>query len=284
MTTHIANTFSFARLLMVLKRDFIENWKVNLQILLSIYGAFLMSALMSYASTSGRVDSSIYYSYRLGFFIAISFITFIVFHINAGHIMDVMKSKEKRIAYLTLPATQLEKFVSRALLVTGGTFIMVIAALFLAEFTRLMLFPLIGAPEALQHFCLFDFKVIFFKDFYWSQVDVSELEKFKIPAVLNTVSWYLASHSFFILGGTYFYKRPVSKTFGTIVLVLTALSFIFSFWDPYAPLQTVNFEIAIWTSFFIALAIIIVNWRLSYFLFTRSQVTERVNFKFLKKG
>ena len=284
MTTHISNTFSFSRLMMVMKHDLVENWKNNLHSLLSIYGAFLISALMSYASINGSVDSSIYFAYRLGFFIAVGFITFFIFHFSAANIMDITSTKEKRIAYLMLPATQTEKFVSRALQVTLGTLIMVIVALFLAEITRLILFPLLGASKALQHFCLFDFNDIFFKKYYWSQVDVSVLEIYKFPVILNTVSWYLVSHSIFILGGTYFYKRPVVKTFGTIVLVLTALSFIFSFWDPISALQTVNFEVAIWTSSFVALIIIVANWRLSYFLFTRSQVTERIHFKFLKKS
>ena len=284
MTTHISNSFSFARLMMVLKHDFVENWKNNLNNLLSIYGAFLISALMSYATISDKTDSSIYFAYRLGFFIAVGFITFFVLHINAAHIMDVMNTKEKRIAYLMLPATKAEKFVSRAIQVTVGTFVMIIVTLFLAEITRLMLFPLIGAPETLQHFCLFDFHEIFFDKFYWSEVDVTELEEFKLPATLNVIAWFLVSHSAFILGGTYFYKRPVVKTFGTIVLGFTALSFILSLWNPFHALPIVKFEVAIWTSSFIALVIIVANWALSYFLFTRSQVTERVNFKFLKRG
>ena len=284
MTTHISNTFSFSRLMMVMKRDLVENWKNNLHNLLSIYGAFLISALMSYVPISDKVDSSVYFAYRLGFFIAVSFITFFVFHINAAHIMDVMNTKEKRIAYLMLPATKAEKFISRAIQVTLGTLVMIIITLFLAEMTRLMLFPLIGAPETLQHFCLFDFHEIFFDKFYWSEVDVTELEKFKLPAILNTIAWCLVSHSMFILGGTYFYKRPIMKTFGYIVLGFTALSFILSLWNPFHALPIVRFEVAIWTSSFIAFAIIITNWALSYFLFTRSQVTERINFKFLKRN
>ena len=281
MTTHISNTFSFARLMMVMKRDLVENWRNNLHNLLSIYGAFLISALMSYVTISDKTDSSIYFAYRLGFFIAVGFITFFVLHINAAHIMDVMNTKERRMAYLMLPATKAEKFVSRAIHVTLGTVVMIIVTLFLAEITRLMLFPLIGAPEVLQHFCLFDFHEIFFDKFYWSELDVTELEKFKNVAILNSISWFLASHSAFILGGTYFYKRPVVKTFGTIILGFTVLSFILSLWNPFHALPIVKFEVAIWTSCFIALAIVITNWALSYYLFTRSQVTERVNFKFL---
>ena len=284
MTTHISNTFSFSRLMMVLKRDLVENWKKNLNNLLAIYGAFLISALMSYATISDKTDSSIYFAYRLGFFIAVGFITFFIFHINAAHIMDVMNTKEKRIAYLMLPATKAEKFVSRAIQATLGTLVMIIVTLFLAEITRLMVFQLIGAPEALQHFCLFDFQKIFFNKFYWAEVDVTELETFKDAAIMNSISWFLASHSTFILGGTYFYKRPLVKTFGTIVLGFTVLSFILSLWNPFHALPIMRFEVAIWSSSFIALVITVVNWTLSYFLFTRSQVTERVNFKFLKRG
>lgn len=230
-----------------------------------------------------HVESSLYFRYCLGFFIAVGFITFMIIHIYAGHIMDVMNTKEKRIAYLMLPATQAEKFVARALNVTVGTLLIILVTLLLAEITRLMIFPLLGAPQTLQHFCLFEVNN-FFNTYYWSKVDVSELEQFKSAAIFNTISWYLASHSAFILGGTYFYKRPVVKTFGTIILGFTVLSFILSLWNPFHALPVMKFEVAIWVSCFFAWAVTLINWTLSYYLFTRSQVTERVNFKFLKRN
>ena len=281
MTTHISNTFSFSRLIMVMKHDFVENWKSYLNSALSIYSAFLLSALMSFATMN---DQSSYFSYRLGFFIAIGLITYFIFHICAGNIMDVLRTKEKRIAYLMLPATQTEKFVSRVIQAILGTLAMVIVTLFLAEITRLMLFPLLGAPETLQHFCLFDFKDIFLKGAFLNGVENIQDKSVMYLAIFNVFSNIIFTHSVFILGGTYFYKRPIIKTFGWIVLGTTLLSFIAGYFGTRSITSNIE-EITLLTATSILYLIIAaVCWALSYFLFTRSQVTERVNFKFLKRG
>ncbi len=284
MTTHSSHTFSFSRLLMVMKRDFVENWKSNLNTALSIYGAFLISALMSYTTISDLTDTSIYFAYRLGFFITIGMITYLVFLINASHIMDVLNTKEKRISYLMLPATQAEKFVNRALQVTLGTLVMIIASLFLAEMTRLLLFPLLGAPEALQQFCLFDLKDILLKGTFLNGVEYIQDEKLMYLAVFNVFCFCIASHSIFILGGTYFYKRPFIKTFSLIILGITILSFIEGLLGTRSMRAEIDDKILLTVSCIFYLSVTIVCWALSYFLFTRSQVTERVNFKFLKRG
>ena len=281
MTTHISNTFSFSRLMMVMKRDLVENWKSYLQTTLSIYSAFLLSALMTFATTK---EQSSYFSYRLGFFIAIGLITYFVFHICAGNVMDVLHTKEKRIAYLMLPATQAEKFVSRAIQAILGTLTMVIVTLFLAEITRLMLFPLLGAPETLQQFCLFDFKDVLLKGAFFNGVENIQDKSLMYLAILNVCSSIVFTHSLFILGGTYFYKRPVVKTFGLIVLGTTLLSFIAGYFGTHSITSDIDELTVLTATSILYLTITAVCWALSYFLFTRSQVTERVNFKFLKRG
>ena len=288
MTTHISNTFSFSRLMMVIKRDFVENWKQNLHTFLSIYAAFLIAALMAYKGTKDIDPTSIYFAYRLGFFTAVGIISYFLFHISAAHIMDVLQTKEKRIAFHMLPATQTEKFVARALQAVVGCFLMIAAALFLTEITRLILLPIIGAPAALQHFCLFDLQDIIFKGLHWntfeSAINNAELDQIKNTVVFNTICWMLATHSMFILGGTYFYKRPYIKTFSYLVLGTIIVSFFLGneFLNLFVETSDrLGFTV---THSIFNLTITVVCWSLSYYLFTHSQVTERVNFKFLKRG
>ena len=283
MSTQISNTFSFSRLQMVMKRDFVENWKSYLNSSLSIYGAFLISALMTFATAKDVVESSLYFSYRLGFFIATGVITYFILHITAGHIMDVFQTKEKRISYLMLPATQTEKFVSRALQVTLGTLIMIIVTLFLAEITRLMLFPLLGAPEVLQQFCLFDINDIFFKGAFLDGIEKIQDKNLMYLTVVNVFSGIMVTHSLFILGGTYFYKRPIIKTFGLIILGITAISFIAGYCGTHTFKSEIDYTTLTIANTIFNLIITAACWVLSFFLFTRSQVTERVNFKFLRR-
>lgn len=284
MTTHISNTFSFSRLLMVMKRDFVENWKSYFHSFLSLYAAFLISALMAFVTVEDRVDVHVYFAYRLGFFIATGLITYFIFHITAGNIMSVLQTKEKRISYLMLPATQAEKFVGRALQAIIGTTIMIIVALFLAEITRLMLFPLLDAPEPLRQFCLFDLNDIFLKGAFWNGVEGIEDKSLMYLAIFNTCCCIIATHAMFILGGTYFYKKPVLKTFSWIVLGAAILSFIAGYVGTNSYRAQVDETTLLTTSCILNLVIAAICWGLSYFLFTRSQVTKRVNFKFLKRG
>ena len=283
MSTHLSNTFSFSRLMMVMRRDLVENWKTNLQIALSVYGAFLISAVMSYTSQKDMTDSSLYFAYRMGFYMAVGIISYIIFLLNGVHIMETMNTKEKRISYLMLPATQAEKYVSRALQATVGTLVMILITLFLAELTRLMIFPILGAPEVLQQFCLFDLKDMALKGLFLNGVENIQLDYLRNLAILNTLSWSVFSLSIYILGGTYFYKRPFLKTFCLIILGFVTLGFICNYWEPTDLLKNVDIEIELWLSSILAIVLTGTCWGLSYFLFTRSQVTERINFKLFKR-
>lgn len=58
-----------------------------------------------------------------------------------------MITKEKRIAFLMLPATMIEKFVARFLIVTVGMAAAIIVAASLAEITRYLVLPCLICPR-----------------------------------------------------------------------------------------------------------------------------------------
>lgn len=66
-----------------------------------------------------------------------------------------MITKEKRIAFLMLPATMIEKFVARFLIVTVGMAAAIIVAASLAEITRYLVLPLFNLPEAFHQSVLY---------------------------------------------------------------------------------------------------------------------------------
>ena len=135
--------FSFARLALVMKRDLMENWKANLYRFLGPYAVILFVMLMGYMKIS--VNFAEFSSVIAGIF---SYILFIGSTFMAAHMMETMDTQQKRISYLMLPATSLEKFISRALHVTVGFWVMTILALLLAEATRFLFLPLFDLPEA----------------------------------------------------------------------------------------------------------------------------------------
>lgn len=108
------NFFSFSRIAMVMKREIMENWKTNLYRLIGIYAAFaLVMILHMWTMSSGRssqISFTTYCSNIMGTFVFIIGIASIAY---AANIMENMITKEKRIAFLMLPATMIEKFVAR---------------------------------------------------------------------------------------------------------------------------------------------------------------------------
>ena len=113
--------FSFLRIAMVMKREIMENWKTNLYRLIGIYAAFALVMVLTMSKQVTYSDSQMafqhYCSNIMGTF---AFIIGIFGIVYAANIMENMITKEKRIAFLMLPATMIEKFVARFLIVTVG--------------------------------------------------------------------------------------------------------------------------------------------------------------------
>ena len=128
--------FSFSRLALVMKRDLMENWKMNLYIFLGFFLAFLgvyLFQMYDYSDYDGiptAYQVERYISHHTETF---SIITSCLLFYFASESMRNMRTKEQRLSYLMLPATKLEKFVSRALFVTIGIFVMILLASLLAE-------------------------------------------------------------------------------------------------------------------------------------------------------
>ena len=278
------NCFSFARLGLVMKRDLMENWKKNLYRFLGPYAGFLLVILFCYMIKS---DFSAFQITMLSAFTLI--LVFGGFY-TASSIMENMDTQQNRISFLMLPATSLEKFITRALYVTIGFTLTMIIALLLAEATRFLFLPLFDLPEGYNQSVL---------PFMWENLTRFQSMKFTgegadesytIGVMTNVIGWLVLfwSHSFFILGGCYWQKHPFWKTLGVIMLVnhLLGLMGILLVQS----LEDVNWQIneewveanLSWItiegilSFFVVLftCLLALNWWLSYRCFKRSQVIK----------
>ena len=279
--------FSFSRLGLVMKRELMENWKTNLYRLLGPYAGFLMVILFSY-----MVECD-YNSFSTIMLSAFTLVLVFGGAFNASYIMESMNTQQKRISYLMLPATSLEKFLARAIYVTLGFFLMMVIALLLAEATRFMLLPLFNLSDDFHQSII---------PFIWEKLTTVELMKFTGPGAeesyrlayfreaisLLVIFW---AHSFFILGGCYWQKHPFWKTLGSLILVnhlivLLIIILVQSLGDinwmideEWIEQMEIRFS---WItvegicSFFIVLfaSLLALNWWLSYRCFTRSQVIK----------
>lgn len=284
-------TFSMTRVQHIMRRDLIENWKSNLYGLLGIFAACFFP-MLGFLWSAERWTEEGYpevYSFErfcgnmlgiIGMVVSVAMIYY------ASRIMKCMDNKEKRISYLLLPATKLEKFFSRALFVTVGTALMILVALLALELTHYLLLPLFDLPAVYSQSMLVE---VFSMRWVHASVDATG-EPVYSWWLMQLLVWIfcLWNHSLFILGGSFWYKHPFLKTIGAClaVTILGGILFAnlaeggflvrFSDWmqEHYQDTpQTVNGLLTIISVVFLLFTVF--NWWLSYRLFTRSEVVKR---------
>lgn len=284
-------TFSMTRVQHIMRRDLIENWKSNLYGLLGIFAACFFP-MLGFLWSAERWTEEGYpevYSFErfcgnmlgiIGMVVSVAMIYY------ASRIMKCMDNKEKRISYLLLPATKLEKFFSRALFVTVGTALMILVALLALELTHYLLLPLFDLPAVYSQSMLVE---VFSMRWAHASVDATG-EPVYSWWLMQLLVWIfcLWNHSLFILGGSFWYKHPFLKTIGACLAatILGGILFAnlaeggflvrFSDWmqEHYQDTpQTVNGLLTIISIVFLLFTVF--NWWLSYRLFTRSEVVKR---------
>lgn len=284
-------TFSMTRVQHIMRRDLIENWKSNLYGLLGIFAACFFP-MLGFLWSAERWTEEGYpevYSFErfcgnmlgiIGMVVSVAMIYY------ASRIMKCMDNKEKRISYLLLPATKLEKFFSRALFVTVGTALMILVALLALELIHYLLLPLFDLPAVYSQPMLVE---VFSMRWAHASVDATG-EPVYSWWLMQLLVWIfcLWNHSLFILGGSFWYKHPFLKTIGAClaVTILGGILFAnlaeggflarFSDWmqEHYQDTpQTVNGLLTIISIVFLLFTVF--NWWLSYRLFTRSEVVKR---------
>ena len=268
--------FSFSRLGLVMKRDFMENWKTNLYRFLCPYTIFLLvmwfsSMNMTNFNEFSNIVSATFFS-----------VLFFGGSFTASYVLETMNTQQKRTSFLMLPATTFEKFFARFLYVTLGFVVLSTIALLLAEVTRFLLLPLFDLPDTFKQSTL---------PSVWQTIMNVRTFNFNGSGIMESVVGWLFLiwiHSFFLLGGCRWCKNAFWKTLGLIILV--NFFFIFVSVNLVESLdEGVIEEILLWCeanfswvtvtgilSFAIVMfmLLILLNWWLSYRCFTRSQVIK----------
>ena len=301
----INNKFSFARLGAVLKCDLVEHRWSNIAAFFIFFAAFLASQLSNMNSIIGTgLRHSIQPDQYMPS-LAANFVPFfygvlsLTLMCAAADMCGVpLKTKGRGLNYLMMPATNMEKFVARALVNTILLIVMAFAALLLADLVRMLFVPLFEVKE----FYGFTLPRILgeigetFSAAYsaggevWGltadgTIRVTEFSAYYgVVNVTAMVAAFLFAHSLFILGGCVWRKAAIVKIFIVQMAVSAAITWMFVKLEPYVlpwlgDVLTSLFETeqqAGMTLMSIAipvlLALTVLNWWLSYRLFSRKQV------------
>lgn len=301
----INNKFSFARLGAVLKCDLVEHRWSNIAAFFILFAAFLASQL---ANMNSIIGTGLRHSIQPDQYmpsLAANFVPFfygvlsLTLMCAAADMCGVpLKTKGRGLNYLMMPATNMEKFVARALVNTILLIVMAFAALLLADLVRMLFVPLFEVKE-FYGFTLPRILAEFGETFssayrtggeVWGPTVDGTVRVIGFSAyygavnVTAMVAAFLFAHSLFILGGCIWRKAAIIKIWITQIVVTSAVVWIFVKLEPYVlpwlgDVLTSLFETeqqAGMTLMSIAipvlLALTVLNWWLGYRLFSRKQV------------
>jgi len=205
------NFISFKRLTLLYKKDFIENWKTMLLRFVMLYAIMaIIFTFMGLSELESRTKHNFSPWYGGIYYLRPAIFLFWGFGcLFASLMMEKMKNKTKRIAYLMTPATNFEKFFSRFLPVVIVFIIAFFLAFKLADYTRIAILSM-RYPE-------FNITAINISQGLCSQnLDSMTHNWMELTALFSI---YLFFQSLFILGSTLWYKNPFIKTLATGIVI-----------------------------------------------------------------
>ena len=201
------------------------------------------------------------------------FVFLIICFIGGCWIFSNMKTKEQRITFKMLPATDLEKFVVRALYATVVWWLMAFVAFCLADLFRMLVSLIAGVSITGSAVPLF-LSMIFAN----TNVSINSLNTndvaFATAIFVMAHAWAFWVHSLYILGGTLFRRRQfVQTTLAHCVIGLVFTPILINFVDTsYAVALRETIISMVWVAAVVFIVWGLVDWWLSYRIFRRMQV------------
>ena len=299
----INNKFSFSRFAAVLKCDLMENWVRYVGVFAILFFANLAYQLVDIKdvvelSTLRALPVEEYMKQ-----LAIDCVPFfygvlaLALMCAAADMTAVpFKTKGRAMNYLMMPATNMEKFLSRVFINVVMVIVMAYVALFLADLAR-MLYVAISDIEGFYGFTV---PTVFvsgsdpFVEIYksagqeWGTVEgLREIVSFNPTRGFIAASWLgvlvLLLHSLFILGGCIWRKAAIIKTLATglaIIFITVWLVEEFNLGDLFTE-DWLKWYFSSYISRVLTYSLLLLpifNWWLGYRLFSRKQMISRTHF------
>lgn len=229
---------------------------------------FIIHLLSSYKASEMTVANNLTTATQMNILI------YLIFAMIGGcWLFNNMKTKEQRITFKMLPATDLEKFVVRALYATVVWWLMGFIAFCLADLFR-MLISLIAGIDIVKS-AVPDFLNMLFggNDHNISIFGETDMT-YVLPLTFAANAWAFWVHSLYILGGALFRRRQfVLTTLAHSIIGLVFTPMLIHFVDSSDSLALRDSLVAIvWTAAAVFAVWGLLDWWLSYRIFRRMQV------------
>ncbi len=264
--------FDINRFGSVLKWNALMTKKEILTNTASMTFAFVVLAVVQVMSSRNESDMVVADNFNSFTSFAL-FVFLIICSIGGCWIFNNMKTKEQRITFKMLPATDLEKFVARALYATIVWWLMAFVAFCLADLFR-MLISLIAGIDIVKS-AVPDFLNMLFggNDHNISIFGETDMT-YVLPLTFAANAWAFWVHSLYILGGALFRRRQfVLTTLAHCIIGLAFTPIIVDFVDSLDKATAEQmFCTVMWTAGSVFTLLFLLNWWLSYKIFRRMQV------------
>lgn len=217
----------------------------------------------------------------LGTWMSVSFI--FAWPILLGYTFHNLLTKQSRIKELTLPASNLEKFLFHALVTIVGSLLMYALSYLLLDLVQYLY---VGLVFGFPHAQWVPYSSVFFDDMATRDA-IETLGRSHFWLLLVMDMSYVAFLSTFVLGGAIKYKHNVLWTvlfhwaFWFVWLVILGLATPMLADLQWDALSGVDPDLALsvvkWGTFLVLALIIVGCWTGAYRLYTRAQITTRRN-------
>lgn len=272
--------FNMHRFLLVAKRDIMEDWKGNLTKGIGNYALYTIIMISLFINSHGMK----FHDFIANMAEWILLFTSIVFIFVSSDVLSPLSSKAKRISFLNLPATNLEKFVWRFLYVSVGFLAINLAAIILLDITHYLLLPLFSLGEGYANLLtpyliteIYDRITSIYFNVDGTPIDISAI------SVTTFLVMSLWAHSLYLVGGCIWQKHPVLRTVSALFFL-----FVLKMFSPILldikPFMTEFFRNNGVKPFVIIVdcvigAFTLLNWWISYRIFRNMQIVNPKLFK-----
>ncbi|KAA6329441.1 hypothetical protein EZS27_021751 [termite gut metagenome] len=277
--------FSGSRFMNLLWKEVKENWKTYVIFTATMFGIMIIihflfetSVIATHNSMNGIDQASLSHYDRTGSMILFICLLFVFGSSSASAIMDKMKTKTGRTAFLLLPATSFEKFFTRWLIYTIAFLIIYYIIFVLADYAFVAIYSWYH-PD--YDIVVTDLRYIFkSSDTYYGMG-----MPYSMFAILIAVYFYV--QSFFVLGGTVCPKKSFLRTFvAGLVLLFIYLStipvynkFLMPFgakMDGQIIADFINNTCRQYLLGIVIFLMALLNWIIAYYRFKESEIIHRL--------
>lgn len=260
---NISQTFDFARFVNVIKRDLTLSGNALLLRFIVMTGVICL--FMCLVAAPMTMDHENYHYYVVSqastTFVVFQFTMFLFCLIGASTFMENLNSMPKCINSLMIPASNVEKYLSRIVICIVGVFIAFLIAFSLAEIARYIFIKLYFPQIPVKPFACF------------SQSNIS-------ISLINTASSFISAQATYVLGSVIWPKKSFVKT--TIACLIFWVLFAFAMFNinRFLPnfflingIPSKNLEVP---SIVVQFAWTAICYGLSYYLFRKKEIIDRI--------